>query len=102
MTQTKTTPSADIEVNATQQDIVNLLAAQFSHMDQGEARASLERLHNPVLSNDELLEQFELSHFDPPYVHVIRKADGKRGTLAFVDSPRLYFEFQEDNDARTA
>ena len=104
MTQTKTTPSADIEVNATQQDVVKLLAAQFSHMDQGEARTALERLHKPVLSNDELLEQFELSHFDPPYVHVIRKTDGKRGTVAFIDSPRLYFEFQpeDDNDARTA
>jgi hypothetical protein len=104
MSQPQTPPSADIEVNATRQDVVKLLAAQFSHMDQGEARAALERLHNPVLSQTAFLEQFDVLNFDPPCVHVIRKEDGKRGTLAFIDSPRLYFEFQpeEDNDSRTA
>lgn len=81
-----------------------MLAAQFAHMDQGEARAAIERLHNPVLSNEELLEQFNVDRFDPPCVHVTRKADGRRGTFAFIDSPRLYFEFQpeEENDAGTA
>lgn len=104
MNSQKTTPSADIQVNASQQDVIRLLAAQFSHMDQGEARAALERLHKPVLSNDELLEQFELSHFDPPFIHVIRKSDGQRGTFSFIDSPRLYFDFQpeENHDPRTA
>jgi hypothetical protein len=96
--------SAAIQVNASQKDLIRILAAQFSHMEQGEARTALERLHNVVWSNEELLDQFELSHFDPPYVHVIRKADCVRGTVAFIDSPRLYFAFEpeEQNDARTA
>lgn len=104
MTHPTETLSADIQVNASRQDLIRILAAQFSHMEQGEARTALERLHRAVWSNEELLEQFELSHFDPPYVHVIRKVDSCRGTVAFIDSPRLYFAFEpeEQNDARTA
>lgn len=99
MTVHKTIPSTDIPVNASQQDVIRTLAAQYAHMDQGEARAALERLHDPVWTNDELLAQFELTTFDPPCVHVIRKADGVRGTVAYIDSPRLYFAFQpEEND----
>ena len=103
MTAPKAIPSTDIEVNASQQDVIRTLAAQYAHMEQGEARTALERLHDPVWTNDELLERFELSHFDPPLVHVIRKADGKRGTVAYIDSPRLYFAFhpEENYDAGT-
>jgi hypothetical protein len=99
MTTPKTIPRTDIQVNASQQDVIRTLAAQYSHMDQGEARTALERLHNPVWTNDELMERFELSHFEPPFVHVIRKTDSVRGTVAYIDSPRLYFAFQpEEND----
>lgn len=103
MTHVKTTPKTDFQVNATQNDVARILNAQYAVMDQGEARAHLERMHTPVWSNDELAEQFEVSHFDPPYVHVIKKSDGQRGTVAFIDSPRLYFDFhpEENNDAGT-
>lgn len=104
MTSNKTIPSTDIQVNASQQDVVRILAAQYAHMEKGEARAALERMHNPVWSNEELMENFEISHFDPPYVHVIRKSDGKKGTVAFIEQPRFYFAFQteENDDAGTA
>lgn len=46
-----------------------------------------------VWTNEELLEHYEISHFDPPYVHVIQKSDGTRGTVAYTDEPRLYFSF---------
>lgn len=96
-------PLTDVPVNVTQTGVTKMLAAQYSHMGLEEAKAALERLHDPVWTNDELLEQFEVSHFDPPYVHVVKKANGQRGTIAFVDSPRLYFAFQpeETNDAGT-
>jgi hypothetical protein len=95
--------TTDVRVCATNDDVVKILAAQYAHMDQGEARTALERIHNPVWTNDELLAQFEVSHFEPPHVHVIKKDNGQRGTVAFIDSPRFYFDFQpeENNDART-
>lgn len=104
MTQPKITPSAEFQLTASRQDVIRMLAAQFSHMTEDEARAALARLHNPVLSNNELLEQFEIFHFDAPIVHVIRKSDGARGTMAYIDAPRFYFAFEpeENNDARTA
>lgn len=46
-----------------------------------------------VWTSAELLDHFEVSHFDPPYVHVIRKSDGLRGTVAYTEEPRFYFSF---------
>ena len=96
-------PNADIEINASKDDVIRILAAQYAHMDQGEARAFLERTHKPVWSNEELLTHFEVSHFDPPFVHVIQKETRTRGTVFFIDKPRLYFDFQpeENNDTGT-
>lgn len=85
-----------IEFAASSAALIDALEKQYAHMDQGEARAALENLHQPVWSNDELLDVFEVSHFEPPFVHVIRKTDGTRGTVVFVDSPRLYFSFQAE------
>ena len=104
MTHPKTNPSTEIQVNVSRPAALRILASHFSGMTDAEARSALERLHNPVLSNNELLEQFEISHFDAPYVYVTHKSDGKRGTMVFVDAPRFYFAFEleENNDARTA
>lgn len=41
----------------------------------------------------ELLDEFEVELFDPPYVRVIDKATGARGTVMFTENPRLYFYF---------
>jgi hypothetical protein len=43
----------------------------------------------------QLQEDFTVTSFLAPYVFVIRKADGKRGTLRFQHHPRLYFDFVE-------
>jgi hypothetical protein len=96
-----TATHTEIPLVATQQDVVRILEAQYAHMDQTAARAALTRTNTQVWSNDELMEIFEVSHFDPPYVHVIRKTDGQRGTVAFINKPRLYFAFQpeETNDS---
>lgn len=104
MDKTNSALNTDIEIVATQNDVARVLNAQYSHMSVDEARAVLARTNSPVWSNDELVEIFEIHSFDPPYVHVIRKTDGIRGTVAFIESPRLYFAFhpEETNDARTA
>lgn len=96
--------NTDIEIAATQSDVARVLNAQYAHMSLDEARSVLERTNQPVWSNDDLMEIFEVHHFDPPYVHVIRKSDGVRGTVAFIETPRLYFAFnsEESNDAGTA
>lgn len=94
--------NTNINIAASQNDIARLLNTQYGDMSIDEARAVLLRTNHDVWSNEELLETFEVSNFDPPYVNVIRKADGQRGAVAFINTPRLYFAFQpeETNDAR--
>ena len=46
---------------------------------------------------EELLREFTVIRFVPPYVLVVRKSDGVRGTLEFTDRPRVYFAFQRSD-----
>ena len=89
-----------IPVNANNVDVTAVLRTQYAHLESGEVRSLLEDYGAAVWTNDELLEIFEVSHFEPPYVHVIRKEDGKRGTVMFIDTPRFYFSFaaEENNE----
>jgi hypothetical protein len=85
----------NVNINTTRQTLINVLHDQFAKLDGGELRTVLEtRYGAQVWNNEELLRDFEVSHFDPPYVHVIRKTDGVKGTVAFNDNPRFYFSFQ--------
>jgi hypothetical protein len=43
-----------------------------------------------------LAAEFEVIGFMAPFVVVRRKADGKKGSMEFTHSPRLYFNFVED------
>lgn len=97
MTKNDNDISTTIPVRATNKDVAAVLKAQYGHLESGEVRTLLERINSPVWTNDELLETFEVSHFEPPYVHVIRKDNGQRGTVLFVDSPRFYFSFATEN-----
>lgn len=85
----------DISLNTDVATLVKTLETQYAHMSQDEARKILEKAHATVWDSEELLSVFEVSHFEPPLVHVIRKTNGQRGTVAFIDSPRFYFSFQE-------
>lgn len=89
--------STSIPVFSKNTDVANVLHSQYGHLESGEVRTILEQAHAPVWNNDELLNVFEVSHFEPPYVHVIKKEDGTRGTVMFVDAPRFYFSFSADN-----
>lgn len=73
--------------------LVNLLSAQYAGKEPGFVRTALEKFSPNVWTNEELLEEFEVEQFSPPYVIVIRKQDGVRGTVAFTESPRFYFYF---------
>jgi len=48
-------------------------------------------------TTEELRAEFEVIGFMAPFVAVRRKADGKKGSMEFVHSPRVYFNFMEDN-----
>ncbi len=43
----------------------------------------------------QLQEDFSVIGFSAPYVVVIRKADGVKGTLEFIHALRVYFDFTE-------
>ena len=44
-------------------------------------------------TTDELRRDFEVVGFLAPYVVVVRKADGVKGTLEFTHNPRVYFNW---------
>jgi hypothetical protein len=44
-------------------------------------------------TTEQLRENFTVESFAAPFVFVQRKADAVRGTLEFIDSPRVYFNF---------
>jgi hypothetical protein len=86
---------ATIDVDAL---LVAKLEKRYSGMPIAEIREDLARHYTPTWSEDELLNDFEVHQFQPgAIVEVIRKTDGKRGTVAFLNSPRLYFAFVADN-----
>jgi hypothetical protein len=44
-------------------------------------------------NTDDLARDFEVIGFAAPFVVVVRKADGVKGSLEFTHSPRVYFNF---------
>ena len=93
-------PTTNIDIVAdSRTTLARVLQDRFATMEAGEIRATLETTYGAdVWTSAELLDVFEVSHFEPPYVHVIRKVDGVRGTVVFVDEPRFYFSFQPLKD----
>jgi hypothetical protein len=47
-------------------------------------------------TTDQLTEEFEVLGFMAPFVVVRNKATGKKGSLKFKHSPRVYFGWSED------
>ena len=48
-------------------------------------------------NTQQALELFTFVSFAAPFVFVIRKSDGVKGTLEFTHSPREYFNFTAHN-----
>ena len=59
-------------------------------------RESLEAVHGRVWDTEQLRQEFDVLGFLAPYVVVMRKSDGVKGSLMFQASPRFYFGFQPD------
>lgn len=57
------------------------------------SREALEVQHGQVWSTDQLQEDFDVLGFMAPIIAVLRKSDGRKGSLMFQHSPRFYFSF---------
>jgi len=44
-------------------------------------------------TTDELREEFEVVGFMAPFVVVVKKSDGQKGSMEFVHHPRIYSNF---------
>lgn len=60
-----------------------------------DVKAYLDANFKDVMTTDEMREKFEVVSFLAPFVMVVRKADGVKGTLEFVHMPRYYYNFIE-------
>lgn len=58
-------------------------------------RKEVEARYGQVWNTDELQAEFQVCGFGAPFVTVIRKSDGKKGSLMFQHRPRYYFSFTE-------
>jgi hypothetical protein len=63
-------------------------------------REALEATHGQVWSTDQLTDDFDVLGFMAPLVVVRRRSDGRKGSLEFQHSPRLYFNFQPHEERR--
>ena len=59
-------------------------------------RSQLEERHGQVWNTEELGRDFEVVGFAAPFVVVLRRSDGVKGSLTFQHSPRFYFDFVAD------
>jgi hypothetical protein len=91
----------DLQEHVDDQTLANILNTQYARADIDATCAALSAAGYSVWTNEQLLADFEVEMFEPPYVRVIRKQDGVRGTVAFIDSPRVYFYFKPSTNNDT-
>ena len=60
------------------------------------SREFLESDHGQVWDTQELQADFEVQGFMAPFIGVVRKSDGSKGSMEFQHAPRFYFNFQAD------
>lgn len=77
--------------------LVQKLNARYAGKPEAEVREDLAQKFTETWNDAELLTIFEVQNFEGPVVHVIRSSDGKRGTVGFIDTPRVYFAFIEND-----
>jgi len=64
--------------------------------DYGKSPEQVEEAADQKLSTDEMQELYSVEGFCAPFVVVVRKSDGVKGSLEFGHSPRVYFNFVKD------
>ena len=86
--------------NLSDQLLVAKLREYYADATETEARNDLEKKYGPIWNDEELLAEFAAEIFDGLVLRVIRKSDGQRGTVAYIDKPRLYFAFIADDSKK--
>lgn len=74
---------------------LNQLGLNFSQ-DEIKLLEGLLQVYGEVWNTESLGEEFEVMGLMAPFVVVKRKADGVKGSLEFINSPKLYFHWVED------
>jgi hypothetical protein len=78
-------------------DTEHLRRVRLSEINgQPGSRDALEAAHGRVWDKSQLAEEFDVIGFMAPFVVVLRKSDGAKGSLEFQHHPRFYFNFQPD------
>jgi len=49
-------------------------------------------------NTEQLRQEFDVLGFLAPFIAVVRKADGVKGSMEFCHNPRVYFNFVPDNE----
>ena len=75
------------EIDKARQEAANVINAA------PKCRTELEAMYGQVWDTDQLRRDFEVQAFAAPVVVVVRRSDGRRGSLYFQHSPRFYFDF---------
>ena len=60
---------------------------------EAEVREALTEKYGAAWDTSELQEHFTVESFLAPFVVVVRKADGAKGSMQFTHNPRFYFDF---------
>lgn len=53
---------------------------------------------SPFWSTEEFRRDFAVVTFLAPFVFVVRRSDGKQGSLRFDHHPRVYYNWQEGSN----
>lgn len=56
--------------------------------------ADLRKAHPDACNTDELKQQYNVTGFLAPFISCTRRSDGVKGTMNFIHSPRIYFDFK--------
>jgi hypothetical protein len=69
---------------------------RMSMIANGEPAADLAENQEQTWDTQAMQRDFEPLGFASPFIVVRRRSDGKKGSLEFTHSPRVYFGWKED------
>lgn len=90
--------TTEVSIAADNETLQQLLHNLYSRYETGEVRTALEQTYSAVWSETDFAHTFSLIETTPPYVSVVNKETGQRGTLLYVDTPRFYFLFNPNTE----
>lgn len=96
MTKINLALTTEIYISACNKTLAAILENQYGRLEAGETRAALELAYGPAWNEDELQAAFAVGSVSPPYVDVVERKTGKRGTVLYLESPRFYFLFNPE------